>query len=200
MWTCSGRRHESDKVESPLFADGALGSVLARVKSARPEMLGRRRVKREKLPAQREVLCSGTVRHKSVMPDPDEAFRQDVQEKSPDELCGRQSHHALGSASPIISVPESDDAALQIEEPSVRDGDAVRVAREILKNLLGRAEGRLRIEDPLLLFERLKESSPCTLGAELSEPTGENETLLLVRLTQIVEVLRSKETTKHAYR
>jgi hypothetical protein len=67
------------------------------------------------------------------MPDAVEAARQDVDQKAADELVGGQRHDllAFGAIAAIILVPERHAGLVEADEPSVRDGDAMGVAREI---------------------------------------------------------------------
>jgi hypothetical protein len=43
----------------------------------------------------------------------------------------------------------------------VRDGDAMGVARQVVENVLGTAEGWLSVYDPLLLAEFPEEAAEC---------------------------------------
>src|SRR5271166_5745473 len=62
-----------------------------------------------------------------------ETLRQYVQHEAPDEFTGGQRHRAiaLGTVAAIILVAEGDAAFIERDQPAVRDGDAVCVARQI---------------------------------------------------------------------
>ena len=64
-----------------------------------------------------------------------EALGQDVREKAAHELVGVQ-RHRLGLVLGAIILPSKADAAiLAIEKTAVGDGDAMRVATEIIEDL-----------------------------------------------------------------
>jgi hypothetical protein len=61
----------------------------------------------------------------------------------------------------IVSPAEGDAIVLEGHEPMVRDGDAMGVARQVVENVFGTAEGRLCVYDPVLLAELLEEVAEC---------------------------------------
>jgi len=63
----------------------------------------------------------------------------------------------------------------------VGDGDAMRIARQIVQHMFGAAEGRLGIDDPVLPIERAQE---------------DGESLLVVKwhaLTEEAQLIAGKE-------
>ena len=61
----------------------------------------------------------------------------------------------------------------------VGDGDAVGVSGEVLEHLLGTAERRLGVDDPLLVPQRLEPALPGFGMGEVEEFPVEFELLLL---------------------
>ena len=53
----------------------------------------------------------------------------------------------------IVFPAKRDPIILERHQSMVGDGDAVRIAGEIVQNMLGTAEGWLGIDDPILLEE-----------------------------------------------
>jgi hypothetical protein len=51
----------------------------------------------------------------------------------------------------------------------VGDGDAMGIARQVVENVLGAAEGWLDVNDPVLLAELLEEAAECAQGGKLLE-------------------------------
>ncbi|ESY10731.1 hypothetical protein X751_30775 [Mesorhizobium sp. LNJC395A00] len=51
-------------------------------------------------------------------------------------------------AGPIILPAETHRAILDIDEPVVGDGDAVRVAADVIEDLFGAGKWRLGVDDP----------------------------------------------------
>ena len=72
-----------------------------------------------------------TIAEKTVMTDAVKAVRQGVQQETPNELVGRQGHDFALVVVPVIAPAETNLLAGHIDQPAVRDGDAVRVAAEI---------------------------------------------------------------------
>ena len=99
--------------------------------------------------AERELGGAMAVGEEAEVADAMEAVRQDVQQEAADELVGVERHH-LGLAVVAIVLPaEADLAVVEADQPAVGDGDAMGVAAEIGQHLLGPAEGRLGIDDPV---------------------------------------------------
>ena len=96
----------------------------------------------------REQASSAGVGEKSVMTDAHEALREDVEQEAARELAERK---CKGPDSPaaVVLVAEGDGHVIDVEEPMVRDRDAVGVAGKIREHVFGVFERRLGIDDPL---------------------------------------------------
>ena len=77
-----------------------------------------------------------------------EAVRQNVKQKAADELVGAKGHHLLLVVVAIILPAEADPALGKTDQAAVGDGDAMGIAAEIIKHLLGSAERSLGVDDP----------------------------------------------------
>src|SRR5271166_2374749 len=87
------------------------------------------------------------------MPDAVKAAWQDMEQEAADELVRRERHDALplGTIAAVVLVAEGDAGFVEGEQPPVRDGDAVGIAREIGEYGLGAGERRLGIDhEPLV--------------------------------------------------
>jgi hypothetical protein len=73
-----------------------------------------------------------------------------------DELVDLQRHHLLLIAIGIITPQKGDLSVLDTEDAIIADGDSVGISAQILKDSLGSIEGRLAIDDPLLMIEPSK--------------------------------------------
>ena len=78
------------------------------------------------------------------MADLDEARRQDVQEEAPHEF------DSIDGGYLAVLRAEANVVSVEADQTLVRESDPVGVAAEILEDLLGPAEGRLGIDDPIL--------------------------------------------------
>ena len=83
------------------------------------------------------------------MADAVKAVGKDVQQKATDELVDLQPHDLALPAEAIVLIGEGDVLIGDLDEPRVGDRRAMGVAREIAENLLGPAEGRLGVDDPV---------------------------------------------------
>jgi len=87
------------------------------------------------------------------MPDADEALREGVQEKPPQEFIDRQAHESLfvlvcriAPAKRNLTVGERDQAAIGYS-------DAVSVSAEIADDVFGPAKWALTVDDPVVAEE-----------------------------------------------
>ncbi len=104
-----------------------------------------------------EPRCDVAAGQQSVMPDPDEPFRQDMHQKPANEFFGRE-RHLLGTVLiGVVLVAETDAIVCHRDQASVRNRHPMGITAEIPKDLLGSAEGRLGIDDPALPIQRSQE-------------------------------------------
>src|SRR3954452_4476920 len=90
-----------------------------------------------------------TIAEETVMADAMKAVRQGVQQETPNELICRQGHHLALVVMPVIAPAEADLLVRHVDQPAVRDGDAVRIATEIGQDRRGAGKGTLGIDHPL---------------------------------------------------
>jgi hypothetical protein len=100
-------------------------------------------------PAERQRLSAVAVGKQSEVADLDEAGRQDMEQEAADELGRIELHDAAAVVVPGVSPSEAHLAVLEAEESSVRDGNPVCVAGQILQHMFGPSERRLGIDHPL---------------------------------------------------
>ena len=91
-------------------------------------------------------LAAMAVGEEAIVPDAVEALRKHVDQEPPDELVRVQRHRlpAAGVVGTIILPAKGDAAVVGGDEAAVRDGDPVRVAREIAQHLLRSGKGGLQ--------------------------------------------------------
>ena len=103
------------------------------------------------------AACEGglpsSVGEQSEMANADEPFGQDVKKKSAQELiCGNR-HDLVLAAVRIVAPAEGDAIVFKGHESMVGDGNAMRVASQIVEDMFGAAEGWLCVDDPVFLAE-----------------------------------------------
>jgi hypothetical protein len=91
--------------------------------------------------------------------DANEAAGQNVKQEAAQELMGRNGHDLVLAAVRIVSPAEGDAIVFQGHETMVGDGDAMRVAGQVVKNVFGAAEGWLGVDHPVLSAELPQEAA-----------------------------------------
>ena len=100
-----------------------------------------------------EHTATPAVGEKAEVADADQALGQNVDQEAAQELIGGDRHDFLLAAVRIVFPAKRDSIILERHQSMVGDGDAVRIAGEIVQNMLGTAEGWLGIDDPVLVEE-----------------------------------------------
>jgi hypothetical protein len=109
----------------------------------------------EQLPDTGDVGPAGGAREEPVVADAMEALGQDMEQEAADELVRRERHGlvAIAPFEAIVLPCEGDALVVGRDQAAVGDRDAVGVAREIGEHCLGPGEGRLGVDEPVLLTE-----------------------------------------------
>ena len=134
------------------------------------------------------------------MADADEAPGQHVQQEASQELICGEGHDLLLAAVSVVLPAEGDVIPVEADEAMVGDGDAMGIAGEIVKHVLGSAEGRLGIDDPVLAEELVQEVAKVLLFDKRSARAMELELVLVGELLETGDELASEETAEHAHR
>ena len=72
-----------------------------------------------------------------------------MEKEAANELSRIEPHDAASVVVPGVPPAEAYLTVLEAEKSSVRDGDAMGVAGQILQHMLGSTKGRLRVDDLL---------------------------------------------------
>ena len=100
------------------------------------------------------------------MPEPLEPPGQDVEQKATQEFHRIQRQSALPIASLVILPAEGHGAILAGEEPSIADSYPMRVAGEVLENLLRACQRRFSVDHPLRLPQGRNKLAPGHRGRQ----------------------------------
>jgi hypothetical protein len=87
------------------------------------------------------------------MPEALEAAGQYMQQEAADTFVGVECHGLATIALTTVAVGKADPSISHVEEPVVRDGDAMRIAADIVQDVCRAGKGRLGIDDPLCGIE-----------------------------------------------
>ena len=138
----------------------------------------RRRGDRERLTTLGELAGAAARGEEAEVADADEALRQDVQQKAAQEFVDVERERADLTAVPIVLPPKRDGVVGDVDEPVIRDGDAVGVAREVVQHVGRTAEGRLGVDHPRLTIERSQERAEGHVRGERCEAAREMQATL----------------------
>jgi hypothetical protein len=114
----------------------------------------------EQHPALLELRLAAPVREQSIMAETLEAGGQDVEQKPPDELDGIEGHQPVTVAMGIVLPPKGHPPVLERQQATIRDGHAMRIAREILQHRSRATSGGLGIHHPVRGPEGAQEPLP----------------------------------------
>ena len=127
-----------------------------------------------------------------------ETARHDVEEETTQKLVGWQGH-LLGSVGVgVVLVGEAHDAIADETKTTVGDGDAVRVAAQVLEHPLWTAEGWLGIDDPVRLPHDADEALPSSAVRRTKHTDRRSGAFALVQTLETGEILAPKESTEGA--
>ena len=98
--------------------------------------------------AQFQFVLADAIAQKAELANADESRRQHVQQKAAEELDRVQGERLGPAAIGIILRGEADSAVCERLQTVVGNGNAMRVAGEILEHACGSTKGRLGIYDP----------------------------------------------------
>ena len=127
------------------------------------------------------------------MADAHETAGHHVQEEAPEEFVGVQRHDLSAVVVRVILPPEADAPVGVLDEPIVRQRDAMGVPPKVLEHLVGAGEGALGIHDPV---ERPQPTEEAGEGPAIGQRGGaarEDELAVRGRPLQAGEILRTKD-------
>ena len=90
-----------------------------------------------------ERRVSGAVRQQAEVPNAHEAAGEDMEEEPAEKLIDGQGHHLAAVVVGVVLPVNAHDPIDETHEPVVGHGAAMRVAAQILEDLLGSCEGPL---------------------------------------------------------
>ena len=97
----------------------------------------------------------------------------------------------------IILPPEGDAVILEADQAMVRDGDAVRVAGEVVEDVFGTAKRRLGVDHPILQEELPQETLEAIRCCEFLERAVELELALKQKLLEFRDELAAEDTAEN---
>jgi len=89
--------------------------------------------------------------------DADQPFRENVDQESSQKLICGDRHDLLLTAPCVVFPAKRDSIILESHQSMVGDGDAVRIAGEIVQNMFRTSEGWLGVDHPVFAEEESQE-------------------------------------------
>ena len=96
-----------------------------------------------------------------------------MEQEAADELDRVEGHDAAAVVMSGVSPAKAHLSVVETEESSVGDGDAVRVAGQVLQDMFGAAEWRLGVDHPLSPAQRMEQGVKRAWRGKLSQRAGE---------------------------
>ena len=174
-----GEERFEDELPGGQAFDDAHGRPAARARPGRschcgPErFVRRRRGDAEGLTTLGEFASTTARGEEAKIADPDEALREHMQEKPAQEFMSVEGQRADLAPMPIILPPKRDRVVGDGVESVIRDGDPVRIPREVVQHVGRTTEGRLSVDHPRLPMERSEERAEGHVRRERCEAARE---------------------------
>ena len=121
------------------------------------------------MPTPREIVRAAATREKPKKANPDEALWQHVQEESTQEFVGADCHCPRRTPVRVVLPPKRDQVVGHVDDAVIRDGDAVRIAREVVQDVGRPTKGWFGIDDPILAEERAEEGAKSAFVGQVLE-------------------------------
>jgi hypothetical protein len=141
-----------------------------------------------------------SVRQPAEVSNARKTLGQHVLQKPAEELGAGESHGALLVVIRIILPAEPDLRIGDGENPMVGDGDAMRIASQVLQNVVWTAKRRLRIHDPILLKQGSQEPAEVAFIRQRQTLTEERESFGVESASQASAELATKDAAQDLYR
>jgi len=153
----------------------------------------------EERTAYRDGVFAVSVCQKAEVTYSDIPSGQNMKKESSDKLVCLKRHGLLTITVGIIP-PEKRDVAITIGKDAViADGDPVGISAEVLKDAFGAVEGRLAIDNPLLVIELFPEDSEVFWFLEVTDTAGKDKTTSFEAMGEVVKELTAEQCRHDPY-
>jgi hypothetical protein len=104
----------------------------------------------QQFPAERQQCTAPPVCEESAEANAHKTTRQYVEQEPPEKFLGGDSHQPLFALMGIIFPAEGDPVIGKIDDPVVGDSDAMRVAGQVMEDMLGSSEWPFGVNYPVV--------------------------------------------------
>lgn len=128
---------------------------------------------------ERQESSAPSIGEEAERADADKAAGQDVEQETAQELLRTERHHSLLIPVGIILPTESNLVMLESHEAVVGDGYAMGIAGKIAEHMMGTAERRLGVDNPVLTEQRTQERAEGLFVGQGLKSSSKGELALL---------------------
>lgn len=153
----------------------------------------------EELTACRDGVFAVSVCQQAEVTNTHITFGQYVKQEPSDKFISLERHGLFAVIVGIIT-PEKRDIAIPVGKDAViADGNPMGISAEVLKNALGAIEGRLAVDNPLLLVKLPSEGFKVVRFLEMMDTAGENNLTSFEAMFEEVKELASEQCRHDPY-
>ena len=147
-----------------------------------------------------QLLLAVSIAEEPVVANTVEPTRQNVEQKSPDELVRRKGHGFLLIVITVVSPTKFHLALFDVDEPMIGNGHPVGVAADIVHHLLGSGERWLGVDDPFHVSCQIEMTGESLRILECLKQREELQLAGVEGLLQILQEQSPEQPREHLYR
>ena len=123
-----------------------------------------------------------------------------MEEEPPQKLLGGEGHQPLLAVVGVIFPAKGDVAIGNVDDPVIRDSDAMRVAGQIVEDVLGASEWPFGVDHPVVTKQCPQKAIECFLVGQWFHAARKPQLLLLESAFQTGNELTAKNAAEHFHR
>ena len=123
-----------------------------------------------------------------------------MEQKPPQKLLGGDGHQTLLAVVGVIFPAKGDVAIGNVDDPVIRDSDAMRVAGQIVEDVLGASKWPLGVDYPVVTKQWPQKGIECLFVGQWFHAARKPQLLLLESAFQTGNELTAKNAAEHFHR
>ena len=123
-----------------------------------------------------------------------------MEQKPPQKLLGGDGHQTLLAMVGVIFPAKGDVAIGNVDDPVIRDSDAMRVAGQVVEDVLGASEWTLGVDYPVVTKQWPQKGIECLFVGRWFHAARKPQLLLLESAFQTGNELTAKNAAEHFHR
>ncbi len=146
-----------------------------------------------------QLLLAVSIAEEPVVANAVEPTRQNVEQKSPDELVCREGHGFLLIVVAVVSPFKFHLAIFDVDDPMIGNGHPVGVAADIVHHLLWPGERWLGVDDPFHVSHQIEMTGESLRIMECLKRSEEPQLAGVEGLLQILQEQSPEQPREHLY-